>query len=65
MNWILVVLQYTAMTSGNYAIGWQHLGEFRTNEACIAASKQLVQSQKQIYATSTPRKFECVAKGGT
>ena len=65
MSWILVVLQYTAMTSGNYALGWHHLGEFKTNEACIAASKQLVQSQKQIYATSTPRKFECVAKGDT
>jgi len=65
MNWILVVLQYSAMTAGSHALGWYHLGEFRTNEACIAASAQLAQSQAKVYATSTPRKFECVAKGGT
>lgn len=63
MNWILVVLQYSAMTAGNYSLGWQYLGEFKTNEACIAASKQLVQSQAKVYATSTPRKFECIDKG--
>ena len=64
MNWILLVLQYTAVTSGTYAVGWQSLGEFRTNEACVAASKKLVQSQQATYnLQSGPRKFECVEKG--
>lgn len=63
MNWILLALQYTAVTAGTYAVGWQNLGEFKTNEACVAASKQLAQSQAATHYSATPRKFECVDKG--
>lgn len=63
MNWILFVLQHVAVTSGTYAVGWQPLGEFKTNAACVAASKQLAQSQATTSYTATPRKFECVDKG--
>lgn len=63
MNWVLLALQYTAVTSGTYALGWVPLAEFKTNAACVAASTQLAQSQAKIYANTTPRKFECVDKG--
>jgi len=63
MNWVLLALQYTAVTAGTYAVGWVPLAEFKTNEACVAASKQLAQSQAATRYTSVPRKFECVDKG--
>lgn len=63
MNWILVVLQVSALagTPGHphQKYGWVKIGEFATEKSCIAASVKLAQSSQDTFGI---RNFQCLSK---
>ena len=65
MSWyVLAVLQVTAMSggAGYTAVGWNVLGEFRGEKACLHAAQQLRDEQATSRSSMHPQKFVCLRK---
>ena len=60
MSWTLFVLQTVAVYSNSTANNWQMLGDYRSETACIQASRKLVEAQKQSTSWYQPNKFVCI-----
>lgn len=64
MSWyILVVLQVGALSGGGTtAANWAPIGEFRGQQACIQAARQLRDEQEKVSANIMPKRFACLPK---
>jgi hypothetical protein len=63
MSWTLVVLQTVAIYSSHTSTNWTNLGNYKNEQACIEASRQLVKAQQRSTATYSPNTFACLNEG--
>lgn len=64
MNWILVVLQTTAVIGTNTVntaeYGWTVLGEFQSQKACAVAADKLIQAGQGVRGNRGVKAFQCL-----